>query len=53
METQCNQRLILTHSEEDFTKEKVFELDLKYRQGKDRCGKFRALRVFVKAVNTN
>lgn len=40
METQCKGRLILTHHEEDFTKEEVFELNLKHRQRKGRYGKY-------------
>ena len=41
VETQCKGRLILTHHEEDFTKEEVFELNLKHRQRKARYGKYR------------
>lgn len=41
METQHKGRLILTHHEEDFTKEEVFELNLKQRQRKGRYGKYR------------
>ena len=41
VETQHKGRLILTHHEEDFTKEEVFELNLKQRQRKGRYGKYR------------
>lgn len=41
VETQRKGRLILTHHEEDFTKEEVFELNLKQRQRKGSYGEYR------------